>query len=232
MGIATRDLVYSIILHVALILMVTMLNPFVAAMRPKFDAVTVNLISLPPLGNPALLRGDNLKASVPQKTVEEKTAVPIATPESKAKTKKTDKKKETAKPARDTKYKGDAAKGEGAEGGKDVTGQLGPGSKFGTVSVDNAGFDYPYYFIQAFGKIQQNWANPVAANQPLTCVIYFQIIRTGTVLDPAIEKSSGVEAYDRACLRAVQSASPLPPLPSDFRDDIIGIHLEFPYQPG
>lgn len=232
MGITTRDLAYSIGLHLTLILMVVMLNPFVVALRPKFDAVTVNIISLPPLGDPALLKGDQLKVSVPPKTVEDKAAVPIATPESKTKTKKADsKKKETAKPARDTKYKGDAVKGDGSEGGKDVTGQLGPGSKFGTVSVDNAGFDYPYYFIQAFGKIQQNWANPVAANQPLACIIYFQILRTGTVLDPAIEKSSGIEAYDRACLRAVQAASPLPPLPSDFRDDIIGIHLEFPYQP-
>jgi TonB family protein len=231
MGIAVRDLVYSVVLHAVLILMVVLLNPFVAAMRPKFDTVTVNLISLPPLGSPALPKGA-LKPSVPPKTVEDKAAIPIATPESKAKTKKEDKKKETAKPSRDTKYKGDAAKGRGSEGGKDLTGQLGPGSKFGTVSVDNAGFDYPYYFVQAFGKIQDNWANPVAANQPLTCVIYFQILRTGTVLDPVIEKSSGVEAYDRACLRAVQSSSPLPPLPSDFREDIIGIHLEFPYQPG
>lgn len=232
MGITTRDLAYSIGLHITLIFVVVVLNPFVVAMRPQFDAVTVNIISLPPLGDPALLKGDQLKVSMPPKTVEDKAAVPIAAPESKTKTKKADsKKKETAKPARDTKYKGDAVKGNGSEGGKDVTGQLGPGSKFGTVSVDNAGFDYPYYFIQTFGKIQQNWANPVAANQPLACIIYFQILRTGTVLAPAIEKSSGIEAYDRACLRAVQASSPLPPLPSDFREDIIGIHLEFPYQP-
>ena len=136
------------------------------------------------------------------------------------------------KPKKDQGYTSKSKEGETTqEGGTDISDQLGPGTKFGSAAVDNSNFNYPYYFVQSFGKIGRNWSNPVAANQPLSCIIYFQIIRSGTVLDPEVEKSSGVTAFDRACLRAVHASSPLPPLPPDFRDDIIGIHLEFPYKP-
>ena len=233
--ISSRDFVYSVILHAGLILMITMLNPFVVRSRHDLESIAVNIITLPPLGDPTLAKG-GVKAVVPQKTVADEAAVPITTPKPKEDVKKTDKKPATDKPKqtpkKDTGYKGSAQKGDTSRaGGTEASDLVGPGSKFGTVAIDNAGFDYPYYFVQAFGKIQQNWSNPVAANQLMSCVIYFKIIRSGTVIDPQIEKSSGVAAYDRAALRAVVSSSPLPPLPADFRDDIIGIHLEFPYLP-
>ena len=69
------------------------------------------------------------------------------------------------------------------------------------------------------------------ANQPLSCIIYFQVIRSGRIIKTEIEQSSGFDAYDRACERAVKMAEPLPPLPKEFTDEIIGIHLEFPYSP-
>ena len=235
MEISIRDLFYSAILHVGLILLLTLLNPFMVVMRPDFEAVSVNIIELPPLGMEELIKGEMPEVSIPQALYEEEIATPIATPESREEPYEIEKKAEEQpkpKPKKDTSYKGLVQKGDkDQKGGTDVSDQLGPGTKFGSVAVDNASFNYPYYFVQAFGKIQRNWSNPVAANQPLSCVIYFQIIRSGTTLSHEIEKSSGVPAYDRACLRAVQAASPLPPLPTDFRDDIIGIHLEFPYEP-
>jgi protein TonB len=234
MGITSRDFVYSVFLHLGLLLTITMLNPFSIGGRPDFDSVAVNIITMPPLGNPELIKGEMPEISIPQATVEDEAVIPIAKPESKTELKQVEKKKETPKPKpkKDTGYQGDASKAEKKQaGGTDVSDQLGAGTKFGSVAVDNASFKYPYYFVQAFSKIQRNWSNPVAANQPLSCIIYFKIIRSGTVLDPQIEKSSGVEAYDRACMRALQASSPLPPLPTDFSDDIIGIHLEFPYQP-
>ena len=236
MGITSRDFIYSLALHIGLLLMITMLNPFAIGIRPDMDSVAVNIISMPPLGDPELIKGQMPEISIPQATIEDIAEIPITNPESKTKPKPVEKKKETPKPKpkkeKDSGYKGQADKGETSKaGGTDVTNQIGAGTQFGSVAVDNANFQYPYYFIQAFGKIQRNWSNPVAANQPLSCIIYFKVIRSGSVLDPEIEKSSGVTAYDRACLRAVQASSPLPQLPTDFRDDIIGIHLEFPYQP-
>jgi outer membrane biosynthesis protein TonB len=237
-AIRSKDFLYSVALHAALILAITMINPF--AIRPShdLDSIAVNIISMPPLGDPALIEGgDMAEISIPQAVVEENIAIPIEAPESKKETKEVPKpepKKETPKPEpkKDAGYQGLAKTGDKTQqGGTDVSDKVGPGTKFGTVAVDNASFDYPYYFVQAFGKIQRNWSNPVAANQPLSCIIYFKIIRSGTIIDPEIETSSGVPAYDRACLRAIVSSSPLPQLPTDFRDDIIGIHLEFPYQP-
>lgn len=234
-GITSRDLFYSVLLHIGLIMVITMINPFTVHMRRDFDSVAVNLISMPPLGNPELVKGSMPEITIPRATFEEEAEIPISPPESKTELKPVVKKETPEperKPRRDTGYKGLAQQGDKEQaGGTDVSDQIGPGSQFGSVAVDNANFQYPYYFVQAFGKIQRNWSNPVAANQPLACIIYFKIIRSGTVLDPEIEKSSGVQAYDRACLRAVQASSPLPPLPTDFSDDIIGIHLEFPYQP-
>jgi TonB family protein len=238
-SISSRDLFFSVILHGTLILMVTVLNPFVVRSSHDLESIGVNIISMPPLGNPDLVKGGEMpEIAIPQALVQDEVAIPIAAPESKREMKKIEKKpkpketQHTPKPEKDPGYQALAQKGDKTQkGGTDISDKIGPGSKFGTVAVDNASFDYPYYFIQAFGKIEGNWSNPVAANQPLSCVIYFKIIRSGTIIDPAVEKSSGIEAYDRACLRAVVASSPLPQLPTDFRDDIIGIRLEFPYKP-
>jgi TonB family protein len=205
-------------------------------MSRDFDSVAVNIISMPPLGDPELIKGSMPEIAVPQATIEEEAVFPISKPEAKTEMKPVEKKEDTPKPKpkprKDEGYKGNAQEAETSQtGGTDVSDQLGAGTKFGSAAVDNANFQYPYYFVQAFGKIQRNWSNPVAANQPLSCVIYFKVLRSGSIMDPGLEKSSGVDAYDRACMRALQASSPLPPLPSDFRDDIIGIHLEFPYEP-
>lgn len=238
MEITSRDIFYSIFLHVGLLLLIVMFNPFSVTMQRDFDAATVNIITMPPLGEPIDI-AEAPEIAIPTATFEEEASIPISKPEA-----KTEKKpiKENPKPEkkpepkpekpRDTGYQGLAQEGDKNQaGGTDVSDQVGPGSKFGSVAVDNADFQYPYYFVQAFGKIQRNWTNPVASNQPLSCIVYFQILRTGSILDPKIEKSSGLPAYDRACLRALQLSSPLPQLPSDFGSDIIGIYLEFPYKP-
>ncbi len=113
-----------------------------------------------------------------------------------------------------------------------MSNNLGVGSPFGGAAVDNASFKYPYWFVQAFSKIERNWSNPVYANQPLSCIIYFQVIRSGRIIKIEIEQSSGIDTFDRACEQAMKLSEPLPPLPDDFTDEIIGIHLEFPYVPG
>ncbi len=240
-SISKRDLFYSVVLHGGLILMVTMLNPFVVRPGQDLESIGVNIISMPPLGDPALVQGGQMpEVSIPQALVEDEVAVPITAPESKKEIKKVETKpqskpKETKpkpKPEKDPGYQGLVQKGDKTQkGGADISDKIGPGSKFGSATVDNASFDYPYYFVQAFAKIERNWSNPVAANQPLSCEIFFKVIRSGTIIDPVVEKSSGVPAYDRACLRAVVASSPLPQLPTDFRDDIIGIGLEFPWKP-
>ncbi len=235
MDISLKDITISVIVHILIIAMISLLNPFAVVHRPDLDAVRVNLIEMPPLGSPDVAPLEAPEITIPQATIEDIAEMPISMPESrkeKQEIEKPEPPQPKPKPREDQGYKGMAEVSDSAQkGGTDVSDQLGPGTKFGAVAVDNPNFNYPYYFVQALGKIQRNWSNPVASRSKLACVISFKIIRSGTVLSPEITKSSGIDAYDRACLRAVQAASPLPPLPPDFRDDIIGINLEFPYEP-
>ena len=104
-------------------------------------------------------------------------------------------------------------------------------SPFAGATIDNASFQYPYWFTQAFNQILRSWHNPVASNSPLICVIYFQVIKSGRMIEARVETSSGIDSFDDACLRAVNSAAPFPPLPRRFADEIIGLTLPFKYEP-
>lgn len=42
-----------------------------------------------------------------------------------------------------------------------------------------------------------------------------------------LEESSGQPTFDRAVLRALYAANPLPPLPPAYRKDSLTVHLSF-----
>ncbi|UCD17408.1 MAG: TonB family protein [Candidatus Zixiibacteriota bacterium] len=225
------DLLLSFLLHFVFILALVVSAPFQPRVRTDFgEVITVNITSLPASLQPKQLEPISIpraiEAEEPIAEIAEVTPVIEPRPKSKA----------TPKPKKDKIYKPQAEKGpaerEGLTNGqRDVSENLGADSRFGGAAVDNASFSYPYWFVQTFGKIERNWTNPVFANQPLSCTIYFQVITSGRIIKIEIEKRSGVDAYDRACERAVKQSQPLPPLPDEFTDEILGIHLEFPYLP-
>jgi protein TonB len=90
---------------------------------------------------------------------------------------------------------------------------------------DSADFNYSYYAAQMLAAIGANWFKPTQQNA--SPVVYFKIKRDGTVVDVIVERSSGLPFVDRAAQRAVMAASPLPPLPAEFRDPLLGVHLKF-----
>lgn len=104
------------------------------------------------------------------------------------------------------------------------------GSAFGSARLDASGFDSPYYLNILFSKIDNQWDNPYEGDQGIQCTIYFVVGRDGKIIDSAIEKSSGISAYDQAALRAILGCKP-PPLPNQFDSEELGIHLEFSYTP-
>jgi len=230
-----QDLMLSFLVHFLIFVALTISAPF----KPRIGINVDDIIKV------------RLTASVPAsvlKPVEKMEPVAIPSPMSAeeevavvTQTKTIDKAKPVSKPkpktkAEDKPYKPKSETGETDQAGlkdgqKDVSSSL-TGSKLGTASVDNASFDYPYWFVQAFTTIERNWTNPVMAHQPLSCVIYFEVIGSGRIVKVEIEKSSGIPAFDRACERAVTlSNGRLNALPSEFTDEILGIHLEFPYIP-
>ena len=89
-------------------------------------------------------------------------------------------------------------------------------------------FEYAYYQRQMIARIQANWQQiPVRGEAKV--VIRFTILAQGEVLDAEVETSSGQSLLDRAALRAVQLAAPLPPLPESYPRDRVGVHLLFTY---
>jgi len=113
----------------------------------------------------------------------------------------------------------------GAEAGG--AGPAGPASNLGTSlsAFDSADFNYSYYIAQMLASIGANWFKPT--DQAVNPVVFFRIARDGSISDVRVEKSSGLPFVDRAAQRAVLASSPLPPLPVDFHESSLGVHLKF-----
>lgn len=92
------------------------------------------------------------------------------------------------------------------------------------AALDNPDFTYGYYLDQMLGLIGANWRPPVTGEQ-LQAVVHFLVNRDGSIQDVTLAQSSGNSAFDLAGLRAVQSSSPLPPLPASYRHDSLGVNL-------
>ena len=81
----------------------------------------------------------------------------------------------------------------------------------------------------SINKIASNFRRTVAIDGTVICVVHFQVIKSGRVIDLEIVQSSGFDAVDRDCLAAIERSKPFPPLPKEFRDEIIGITLPIRY---
>ena len=60
MEFSTRDLFISVIFHAVLLFAITVLNPFKVVLKPDFESVGVNIIEMPPLGEPELIQPDEM----------------------------------------------------------------------------------------------------------------------------------------------------------------------------
>jgi TonB family protein len=107
----------------------------------------------------------------------------------------------------------------------------GAGSPFAGATVDNASFDYPFWYSLAFDKIGRNYRSTVPYDGTLVCVMHFQVMKSGRVIELEVIQSSGIKAFDNVCLRAIERSSPFPPLPRQFREEIIGITLPIKWTP-
>ncbi len=230
-----QDLLYSFLLHFIVIIAMVISTPFKPKVRTDFgEVITVNLTAMPMVSAPQSIE----PLPIPTPIVADEPVTPVMEIASVNKAAAIDKPKPKPKKKKEDKpYQPKAETGQTDrtgtdEGQKDISENLNSGSRFGGASVDNASFNYPYWFTRAFLKIERNWSNPVYANQILNCTIYFQVISSGRIIKVEIEESSGIDAYDRACERAVNLSQPLPPLPENYTDEILGIHLIFPYAPG
>lgn len=99
-------------------------------------------------------------------------------------------------------------------------------SAFGAAvgGLDNPDFVYGYYVDQMLAMIGTQWVRP-ALGSGVEAILHFKIERDGRVTDLRVVQSSGYNSFDLAGIRAVQTASPLPPLPTSYRRGTLGVTL-------
>jgi protein TonB len=99
-------------------------------------------------------------------------------------------------------------------------------SAFGSqiAGLDNPDFKFGYYIDQLLSSIDSKWVRP-PFGKDVKAVVGFRIQRDGSITDLQISQSSGYNSFDLAALRAVQNASPFPPLPRAYRQDSLGVNL-------
>lgn len=95
----------------------------------------------------------------------------------------------------------------------------------GAVTLNVSDFPFAWYLSAIHRKVTEQWsARALEGRQP---VAVFEIGRNGQVTKLAIEKSSGNPYYDQAALRAITGANPFPPLPDEFKEPFLRVHLGF-----
>jgi len=124
-----------------------------------------------------------------------------------------------------------AASGSGKGAGTGTGDGIGNGSG---IKLDDENFKFAYYLEVLRERIGYTWAPPMllGVKNEVVATVYFKIARDGSISEEKIEKTSSQELFDRAALRAIKNADPLPPLPAGFKGKYLGVHFEFQHTPG
>lgn len=103
-----------------------------------------------------------------------------------------------------------------------------PGGEGGTPLItDSANFPYPWYITQVREALWNSWTSRMPSAGSLRCTVRFSISREGDIKSVSVEKSSGNRLFDNAAESAAQAAAPFEPLPDDFFEDRLTVHVEF-----
>lgn len=203
----SKSVLVSLIVHVFLFAAIAFSNRTTFKPAKKIEIYKVGLAPMP---QPKILKAEDVKAEdlkSPVEKLEEK-----ATPSKEG----VPKKKEEAKPAVPKK---------GSEKGSptglpDIKPQIYTGS--------GRGFTYSYYLNILLSKIGDNWHNPFKGKDVvMKAILYFEVDKTGKISNVRIEENSGDEIYNESAMRAITLTKKLPPLPQEFSDDYLKVHLEF-----
>jgi TonB family protein len=196
--------IFSVLLH-GMLFSVLLLGSRSVKSIPEIE---VYKVSIAPLPQPEVLSieepvVEEVKQEEPKITSKEK-----APPKENASSKKTEVKKNKAFEKKITK------------GLPDIKPKIYTGS--------GRGFTYSYYLNILLNKINKNWHNPYKGKDVvLKNTIYFEVDKNGTIYNVRLEESSGDNLYNETAMHAVTLTKKLPPLPKEFADDFLKIHLEF-----
>lgn len=110
-----------------------------------------------------------------------------------------------------------------------------PGSGVGGIGFGDGGggsggsgnFPYTWYVHSIKKKLDSNWNVTSGFSNKIFTQVAFTITRGGSIANVEVEESSGDSVFDQAAVRAVQYSSPLPPLPGDFDEPELRVHVRF-----
>jgi TonB family protein len=203
----SKSVLVSLIVHILLFAAIAFSSR--AAFKPA-KKIEIYRVGLAPMPQPRILKAEDIKAEdliKPAEKIDEK-AVPVknGVPKKKEEPKKTVPKKGSEK---------------GSPAGlPDIKPQIYTGS--------GRGFTYSYYLNILLSKIGGNWNNPFEGKDiVLKAIVYFEVDKTGKISNVRIEDDSGDDIYNESALRAITLTKKLPPLPQEFSDDYLKVHLEF-----
>jgi TonB family protein len=103
------------------------------------------------------------------------------------------------------------------------------------VSGTDVDFPFAYYLSIVKTRISRHFEPnrpDFRNNAVISCVLHFNISRSGSISQITVEKSSGIDVFDRAARRAVLSANPLPKLPPKYSSSSLGITFVFNLESG
>lgn len=152
---------------------------------------------------------------------------------------KTDKKAVISKPEPTPPVKApDSETAEGVSGGTGTGGGFGTGLRIGGTGggpgfgngLGLANFPYTYYLNIITERVSSNWFSSLVdpgVSGNFQTIIFFRIQKDGQVSELKVELSSGITPLDLSALRAVRTSAPFPPLPRDYEDAYLAIHLIF-----
>lgn len=107
-------------------------------------------------------------------------------------------------------------------------GQATGGGFGGSIEVDAVDFCCNEYLGEVRDRIQRNYS-PTQSVSGITKMM-FTIQRNGLMTDIKVERPSGFVVLDRASERALHETARVPPLPSQYTNSTLTVHLYFEYR--
>lgn len=200
--------IISIVLHAILFAALIVTGRAGPPPMPQFEVVKV---SIAPLPQPKVISVAEPDTPEIPEVVEEKSEDKAPPPVDKKEEKKETKTEKPPQPKNEQNIK---------KGLPDIKPTIYTGS--------GRGFTYSYYLNILLTKIQKNWDNPFKGKDiVLKSIVYFEVDQGGTISNVRLEENSGNDLYNETTIRAITITKKLPPLPQEFADDYLKVHLEF-----
>jgi TonB family protein len=98
---------------------------------------------------------------------------------------------------------------------------------------DPMGADFGPYLLQILQTVRRNWFAVMPESAKLgrrgTVLVQFAIAKDGSVTKVVFATNSGVESLDRAAVASISMSNPFPPLPAEFRGNMVRLQFTFAY---